>query len=381
MKPWSLQIPRIQPAKGRRPAVGAIPGTLAHRTELPPPIISRVRYNRHEIEIDTFPSTEIDKALEAAPEHVVWLDVSGLGDASVIQRIGDALQLHPLTIEDIAHTHQRPKLEELDECLFVALRAIRVDDSGNVDNEQISILLFDRLLVTFQERPGDGFDPVRKRLREGQGQIRRQGPNYLFYALLDVTIDDYFPVIDLYDEAMESLDEQIRLNPTAELSRAVHHLRRELRQLRRAIWPLRDVAGALGRTEIERLDKSLQPAFRDCYDHVIQVADFVESSRERAADLGDLYQTMVGERTNQVMKTLTIVATIFIPLTFLCGLYGMNFDPRVSPYNMPELEWRYGYLALWGVMLTMVTGMLWFFRRKGWLGGPGDHEGESAEDD
>ncbi len=178
---------------------------------------------------------------------------------------------------------------------------------------------------------------------------------------------------------MDQLEEQIRTNPTPGLSRMVHTLRREFRQFRRAVSPLREITGILSRNEIERVDESLSASFRDCYDHVIQVTDFVEGSRERASELGDLYQTMISEKANQVMKTLTIVATVFIPLTFLCGLYGMNFDPEVSPYNMPELKWRYGYIALWGVMTATLLAMLWFFKRKGWLGAGPDVEDRAMQ--
>ena len=242
-----------------------------------------------------------------------------------------------------------------------------VDESGNIDNEQLSFVLKAGLLVTFQEHVGDGFAPVRRRLREGKGSIRSRGTDYLLYALVDTTIDNYFPVLEIYGDTMEDLDEKIRLNPRPDLSHAVHALRRELRQLRRAVWPLRDVTSALGRGDLDQIGDALKPSFRDCYDHVMQVADFVEGSRERASDLGDLYQVMVSERTNQVMKVLTIIATVFIPLTFLCGLYGMNFDTTTSPYNMPELRWRYGYPALLAVMGLTVAGMVWFFFRKGWI--------------
>ena len=229
----------------------------------------------------------------------------------------------------------------------------------------------DDLLITFQERHKDGFEPVRKRLREGKGPIRDQGVDYLLYSLIDAIIDDYFPVLELFGDTMDQLDEEIRNNPAPHLASAAHGMRRELRQLRRAVWPLMEVTSTLSRIEVLRIDNALKHAFRDCHDQVVQVADFVEGSRERVSDLSDLYQTMVSEKTNQVMKVLTIMATIFIPLTFLSGLYGMNFDPEVSPFNMPELKWRYGYPAFLTVIALTFVGMLWFFRRKGWIGQPG----------
>jgi magnesium transporter len=351
------------------PDPGARPGTLELRSDLPPPTITRVEYNQDGVDSRDVPLAELEAAFDPKPDHVVWVNLNGIGDAEVIRRIGDKLKLHPLTLEDIAHVHQRPKIEEFDDHLFMIIRAVRVKETNNIDNEQLSFILRDNLLVTFQERVGDGFDPVRKRLREGKGPMRRSGAGYLFYALLDATIDNYFPVLELFGDSMEQLDEQIRANPTSGLSRMVHTLRRELRQLRRAVWPLREVVAILGRNETKRVGDDLRTAFRDCYDHVVQVADFVEGSRERASDLSDLYHTMISEKSNEVTKTLTIVATVFIPLTFLCGLYGMNFNSEVSPYNMPELTWRYGYPAFWAVMLTTFGGMLWFFKRRGWLGG------------
>lgn len=379
MKKIILSIPKLRRIKTLNPAPGAKPGTFELRPDLPPPTITRVEYNQVGMNSREVSLAELEAALKPSPEHVVWVNLDGIGDIDVIQRIGAELNLHPLTLEDIAHFHQRPKLEEFDHHLFMTIRAVRVHESGNVDNEQLSFLLCDNLLVTFQEKPGDGFEPVRKRLRAGKGPILRNGADYLFYALLDVTIDNYFPVLELFGESMDQLEDQIRVNPTPGLSRMVHSLRRELRQLRRAVWPLRDVVGILSRNETERIGDTLRAAFRDCHDHVVQVADFVEGSRERASELGDLYQTMVSEKTNQVMKTLTIVATVFIPLTFLCGLYGMNFDTEASPYNMPELKWRYGYVVFWGVMVVTFAGMLWFFRRKGWLGGVGSSHKETSE--
>jgi magnesium transporter len=363
-----LLIPRIHRPKIKRPEPGSRPGTIAQRVDLPPPTINRIEYNSDEILSNSVSLEEIEAAFRTNSSRVVWLDVTGIGDIDVLRQIGANLNLDPLTLEDIAHVHQRPKLEEFEGHVFMTLRAIRVQESGDIDNEQLSFVLSGNLLVTFQERPGDGFEPIRRRLRDGKGPLRRNGADYLFYALLDVTLDNYFPVLELYGDSMDKLDEQIRVNPTPGLSRTVHTLRRELRQLRRAVWPLRDVAGALSRNEIAGINPSLKASFRDCHDHAVNVVEFVEGSRERVSDLGDLYQAMVSERTNQIMKTLTMVSTVFIPLTFLSGLYGMNFDNDISPYNMPELRWRYGYFILLGAMLLISASMFWVFKRRGWLG-------------
>ncbi|HUU00007.1 MAG TPA: magnesium/cobalt transporter CorA [Myxococcota bacterium] len=350
------------------PAPGSVPGTLPAPAGQPPPVVTRFVYDLDDCQSVNVDPSELEKALAHEPGKVVWVDVQGLGDGEIIRRIGAKLDLHALTQEGIVYAHQRPKLEEFDDHLFVIMRAVRLLTDRAIDNEQLSIILKAGLLVTFQERPGDGFDPVRRRLLDGKGPMRKSGADYLCYALIDTAIDNYYPVLDLYEDTMDLLDDQVRENPRPATSAAVHAMRRELRQLRRAVWPLREVASMLGRTDIDLITDPVRIAFRDCHDHAVQVADFVESNRERASDLADLYLAMVGEKTNQVMKVLTIIATIFIPLTFLCGLYGMNFDPEASPYNMPELKWRFGYPFFWIAVLLVFTGMLWFFRHKGWIG-------------
>ena len=365
---FSIPVPRFRRRKARMPAPGAAPGTLAVPAELPEPVVRRMVFGPDRCEtIEVAPET-LGEALAPAEGAVVWVDVQGLGDGSLVRRIGELLGLHPLIVEDIVHHHQRPKVEEYPDHLYVVLRALRLLDDQRVDNEQLSLVLKPGLLVTFQERPGDGFEPVRRRLREGKGILRRESVDYLAYALIDAAIDDYFPVLELYGDTMDQLDDQVRDNPTPAVAGAIHQMRRELRQFRRAAWPLRDLAAALGRNDYDLIKEATRLALRDCHDHAVQVAEFVEGNRERASDLADLYTTQVSERTNQVMKVLTIIATIFIPLTFLSGLYGMNFDPEASPYNMPELKWRYGYLAFWAAAVVVFLGMLWFFRHKGWLG-------------
>jgi magnesium transporter len=365
---FSIPIPRLKRRRTREPTPGAMPGTLAMPEELPPPVVRRFVYDRERCDSAEIPLADLEGAFLPEKDKVVWVDVQGLGDAGLMQRIAEALGLHPLTLEDIVHIHQRPKLEEFEDYLFVVMRAVRLLDDQRIDNEQLSLVLKPGLLVTFQERPGDGFDPVRKRLAEGKGQLRKSGTDYLFYALIDTAIDNYYPVLELYGDTMDQIDEQVRENPRPATSAAVHAMRRELRQLRRAVWPLRDVAVTLGRGDLDLVTGAVKVAFRDCHDHAVQVTEFVESNRERASDLADLYLAVVGEKTNQVMKVLTIIATIFIPLTFLCGVYGMNFKTEVSPYNMPELSWRFGYPFFWTIAVVIFAGMLWFFRHKGWLG-------------
>ena len=361
MARFSIPIPRIVRRKTREPTPGAMPGTLVMPEESPPPVVRRFVYDRERYESSEIPLADLERAFLPVEGQVVWVDVQGLGDAGLMQRMAEALGLHPLTLEDIVHIHQRPKLEEFEDYLFVAMRAVRLLDDQRIENEQLSLVLKTGLLVTFQERPGDGFAPVRKRLNESKGQLRKSGADYLFYALIDTAIDNYYPVLELYGDTMDQLDDQVREDPRPQTSASVHAMRRELRQLRRAVWPLREVAGTLGRGDLDLVTDPVKVAFRDCHDHAVQVADFVESNRERASDLADLYLTMVGEKTNQVMKVLTIIATIFIPVSFITGIYGMNFT------HMPELSWRWGYPLVWLMILAVVFGMLSYFRHRKWI--------------
>ena len=372
MKRHLFHIPRIRRAHARKPEPGSMPGTIRPSTETFETRIHVIDYDGEKLEQTQVSPEELARWVNPGKpdpaRNVTWVDIHGVHDTALLRHISSLLGLHALTVEDIAHVHQRPKLEVFDGYVFVVLRAIRRMDNEDIDNEQISFIIRDGLVVTFQERPGDGFTPVRNRLLENAGIIRHKKAEYLFYALLDAVIDNYFPVLEQFSLSMEQLEEQIRENPAPGLSGAVHAMRRELRQLYRAVWPLREVTRQLSSGEIGFFTPEVRASFRDCTDHVMQVAEYVESHRERAGDLGELYYTLVSEKTNQVMKTLTIVSTIFIPLTFLCGLYGMNFNTAKSRYNMPELNWEYGYPVVLGVMLLLGLGMLGLFYLKGWIG-------------
>ncbi len=362
-----LSIPKFTLRKHKRNAPGAAPGTLLPSEDLPRPKIVRIVYDEKKFERTQEDDTPIEEIIRPIPGKKVWVDIRGLGDTDLIQAVGGRLGLHPLIVEDIVHVHQRPKYEEYDTYLYAVLRALRILDDNGIDNEQISFVLKDGLLVTFQEHPGDVFEPVRKRIAEGKGLIRKSSTDYLFYALVDAVVDNYFPVLEAYEETMDRLEDDARLRPTPDVSQNIHAIRRQLRRLRRSVWPLRELMSAFTRNENSIISDTVAVFFRDCLDHVIQVAEFVEGNRERASDIGDLYMSAVSEKTNQVMKVLTIIATIFIPLTFLCGVYGMNFDADSSPYNMPELRWRYAYPAFWGLLIAITTGMVWLFKRRGWL--------------
>ena len=295
-----------------------------------------------------------------------WVDVVGLGDAKLISQLGVLFGLHPLALEDVVHIHQRAKVDEYDQHLFIVARMPRLAE--HLESEQISFFLGEHFLLTFQERADDCFAPVRARLRMGLGRIRTSGASYLAYALLDAVVDSYFPVIDAFVNRLDELDEEVGVHPSPNSIAKIHEVRGDLLLLRREIRPHREAVGELIRGPHRLLSEESQLYLRDCYDHTIQLTDIVDTYREMCGDLRDFYLSSVSHRLNETMKVLTMIATIFIPLSFMAGVFGMNFD-RSSRWNMPELGWTFGYPLVLLAMLTVASGMLMFFRRKGWLGG------------
>lgn len=306
-------------------------------------------------------------ALRAAG-GILWLNVDGLGDADVIRRIGDHFGLHPLALEDVVNTHQRPKVESYDHQLFFIIREVMPGDPLHTD--QISLFLGQGFVVSFQEHAGDCFDPVRQRLRDAGGRFRREGrgADHLLYALIDAVIDSYFPVVERLGEHIGDLEDRILSRPCQSDIARLHQLKRDLFILRRIAWPLREALSSVVRDHHPCLADETRMYFRDCIDHTIQIIDLIETDRELCSDLRDIYLTAVSNRLNQVMKLLTIISTIFIPLTFLAGVYGMNFDPAAGPLSMPELLWEHGYVAFWIVSLLIAVGLLALFGFLGWLG-------------
>lgn len=291
-----------------------------------------------------------------------WVKVTGIHDPSVIEEIGRILNIHPLVLEDILTAGQRPKMEIFDTYLFFVLNMLSYDTKKHkVHTEQMSFIVSKKVVVSFQEAPGDIFDPVRSRIRNKKGPIRRLGTDYLAHALLDAVIDQYFVILERIGEDIEKLGEQIALHPAPERFKEIHHLKQELIHLRRSVWPLREVINTLVRGESKLISKDIIVYLRDLYDHTIQVIDAVETFRDMVASLLEIYMSSISNKLNEIMKVLTIIATIFIPLSFITGVYGMNF--RV----MPEIEWKFGYLFAWGIMLSIMLGMLCYFRRKKWI--------------
>ncbi|MGH8742320.1 MAG: magnesium/cobalt transporter CorA, partial [Burkholderiales bacterium] len=280
---------------------------------------------------------------------------------------GERYGLHPLTIADVVNAHQRPKLESHDDHLFIVLRL--PDRTEGLVTEQLSILLGRDFVLTFQERPGDCFDPVRERLRRPESPMRGRGVDYLAYALIDALVDSYFPLLESYGEQLEALEEQVIARPEPARVVQIQRLRRELLEVRRALWPQREVLNALLREDTPCIAPGTRLFLRDCADHTAQLLDMVEIHREVTSGLLDLHLSSVSTRMNEIMKVLTIIATIFMPLSVIASIFGMNFNTETSPWNMPELDWYFGYPFALLLMALVAAGMLVMFWRKGWLGG------------
>lgn len=363
------QLPDLSRYLGRmrRRVPGSRPGTLVIDETAPPPKLHYIGFNATEIrEVDLGPDLRPETPDARDPTwSVAWTDVVGLGDAAVLEKIAVAENIHALVLEDIVHTHQRPKAEEYDNGLFIVCRMLRPGSDG-FEDEQLAIWVSKRTVVTFQERAGDVFDPVRARIHKSKGKIRSSGADYLVYALLDCCVDAYFPILESFGEQLAELELAVLTNPSRDLVVQLLRLKRELTMLRRACWPMREMIQELLRSEGSYFDDSTKVYLRDVYDHVIQILDLVESHRDIASSLMDLYLSSLSHRMNEVMKVLTIISTIFIPMTFLAGLYGMNFDTKL-PGNMPELGIPYAYPILLATFIAIVISMLLWFRRLGWL--------------
>jgi magnesium transporter len=346
----------------RRPPVGARPGTLALSPESPPPVIRLMQYDADRLDDRTVENVDELADVLKRSKCVNWIDVQGFGDEATLERLRDLFDLHPLAIADAVNTPQRPKSEAYDHFNLFITRMVRLGEHREICAEQVSIFLGKNFVLTLQEHYGDVFDPVRKRIRQNEGTIRRHGSDYLTYALIDAVLDGYYPVIELLGDRLHELEEEILERPSQAGMRRIHTIRHELLALRRAIMPQREAVNALIREESPLVGRMVRQYLRDCYDHAVQASDAVETFRDLAANLMDLYMSSMSQRTNEVMKVLTIMASIFIPLTFIAGVYGMNFD------DMPELHVWWAYPALLLVMFIIAVGMVLFFRMKGWIG-------------
>jgi magnesium transporter len=343
--------------------VGLPPGTLVH---VGPPRTGAVKVTVLDYAEGTFDEKELRRAADCAPFRdrptVTWINVDGIHDLDRVREIGDVFGLHPLLLEDIANTRQRPKIEEYGETLFLVLKMLYVDDRGRVDAEQVSLVLGRNVVISFQEREGDVFETIRDRIRNAKGRIRGMGADYLAYSLIDAIVDNYFLILEGVGDRIEELEEEIVSETDSDVLHEIRRLKTEALTLRRSVWPLREVVNALTRGESALLRQETLPYLRDVYDHTVQVVDTVETYRDLIAGMRDTYLTVLSNRMNEVMKVLTVIATIFIPLTFVAGIYGMNFERQ-----MPELTWPYGYITVWMVMIAIAIGMIVYFKRKKWL--------------
>ena len=341
---------------------GDMPGTIIVDADAPPPIIFLIDYNKTDVT-----RKQLNTPEECAPyldkESVSWVDVQGLGCMDTLQRLGKVFDLHPLVLEDVVNVPERPKIEDYDDQLLIISRMVVPKERVcGFYSEQVSLVLGKYYLLTVQEEPEhDCLEGVRSRIQKGKGIIRSSGADYLAYTLLDAIIDGFFPVLELYGDRIEELEEEVIINPTRKTLQKIYQIRRELLQLRRAIWPQRDAINSLIREGNDLISDEVRIYLRDCYDHTVQVMDMVETYRELASGLMDVYLSAVGNRMNEVMKLLTVVSAIFIPLTFIAGLYGMNFE------YMPELKWHWGYPICLVAMAAIACGLIFFFWRRGWL--------------
>ena len=343
--------------------VGLPPGTLVQVEEKK---AEKVRISLIDYDEAQFQEKEVETVEECFPfkdkPSVTWINIDGVHQVEVIEKIGAHFGIHPLILEDIMHTVQRPKIEDFEDYIFVVVKMIYYDDKKNdIEAEQLSIILGPNFVISFQEKEGDIFNPIRDRIRKAKGRIRKMKPDYLAHALLDTIVDHYFIVLEKLGEKIEGMEEELVTKPTPETLQSIHTLKRELIFLRKSIWPLREVISVLERGESSLIHKSTVIYLRDVYDHTIQVIDTVETFRDMVSGMLDIYLSSMSNKMNEVMKVLTIIATIFMPLTFLAGLYGMNFK------HMPELELPWGYPGLLVLMIVVGLAMVAYFRNKKWL--------------
>ncbi len=342
---------------------GLPPGTLIYVGERK---VETVRITYIDYDEQNFAEKQVSNiedcfAFKTTPT-VTWINIDGLHDVQIIEKLGRKFELHPLVLEDILHTGQRPKLEDFEKYIFIVFTMLTcTGDNQTVETEQVSIVLGPNFVISFQEKLGDVFDQIRDRIRNAKGRIRKMGPDYLAYSLIDAIVDGYFIILEKLGEKVEFLEEQLVTEPTEQTLQQIHRLKREMIVLRKSVWPLREVISSLQRTESSLIKDSTGIYLRDVYDHTIQIMDTIESFRDIISGMVDLYLSSISNRMNAVMKVLTIIATLFIPLTFIAGVYGMNFK------YMPELGWRWGYVAVLLVMTVVAVVMLIYFRKKKWL--------------
>ena len=357
--------------KKRHAPIGSRPGTLVIAEDSPDPEIAVFYYETEEVKEFTVSNPALlsrdTTAIElenyiANTKGVTWVDVQGLGSEEVLRSLADLFQLHPLTIADVVNIPQRPKSETHEAYQLHISSMVHLKSDNSIDFEQLSVVWGTNFVITFQERLGDILDPVRERIRKGKGPIRKSGSDYLAYAIIDTTVDAFYPILEQIGEELEELEDRVVSNPTEDALQEVYRSKRELLRLRRSVWPQREAISALIREENTFVKKTTRVFFRDTYDHIIQIIDVLETYRELASSFMDVYLSSISNKMNEIMKMLTVMGSIFIPLSFFAGVFGMNFE------YMPELKLKWAYPAFWVFIISVAIGMLCFFRHKGWIG-------------
>ncbi len=341
--------------------IGMPAGSIVHIGERKAENVSITVIAYNETSADERVVASVDEIAQPREGAITWIDVEGLHDTAVIEAIGRRFNIHPLILEDIVNTTGRPKTDDCGDYIFVRTRYVFLDEQNAVSSEQVSFILGERFVISFQERQMDIFDPVQERIKSGKGRTRRMSADYLLYALLDEIVDNYFPVLERIGENIEILEEELTGNPSKRTLSSLHTLRREMLILKKSAWPLREVVAALERCESKLMHDETNIFFRDVYDHAIQIMDATETLRDMLSGMLDIYLSSMSNRINEIMRVLTLIATIFMPITFIAGFYGMNFK------YMPELDWKWGYAAVIGVMAAVTGWMLLLFRRRKWL--------------
>ena len=342
---------------------GASPGTLIHIGEqkVDETRITLIDYDEEHLQERVLDGIEEAFPLKDLPT-VTWINIDGLHQLDIIEKVGQHFNIHPLVLEDIVNTGQRPKTEEFEDLIFVVLKMLHYNEnSEKITSEQFSLVLGSNFLITFQEIQGDVFKTVRERIRKSKTRIRKAGCDYLAYALIDAIVDHYFLILEKLGEKIEALEEDLLENPSPETLQTLHEMKREMIYLRKQIWPIREIINGLVKSESSLIQEQMHIYFRDVYDHTIQIIDTIESYRDILAGMLEIYLSTLSNKMNEVMKVLTIIATIFIPITFIAGVYGMNFK------FMPELEWRWGYVMVWAIIVVAAGIMIGFFKKKQWL--------------
>ncbi|MCC9605837.1 magnesium/cobalt transporter CorA [Blastopirellula sp. JC732] len=355
----------------RHPQVGAAPGTLVIPEDAPPPRIRQILYSVDGMHVDRR-IDDLDDLEEAPGSGVSWVDVQGFGDERLLVELAEIYGLHPLLLEDVVNVPQRSKVELHDDNLLIVLRMVKVGDDAEITIEQVGIVLGEDYVLTFQEKYGDVFDPIRKRITAGHRRFKEKQADYLAYAIADSIIDHYYPALEVLGERLEDLEEEAVATPTTTVLQKIHHMKNRLLNLRRALWPQREALHSMVWEPNTLVGEEVRLHLRDTYDHCVQTTEVIEMYRDMISGMLNTYLSSMANRTNEIMRVLTIVSTIFIPMSFLAGVYGMNFK------DMPELKWPWGYPMFWMIVTFLAIGMLFFFGHKGWLH-PQDHKQDEPE--